>query len=294
MMPVAFMAHSIRRSVFALVALCAMRAEAKADSGKAIQEFREGRALVVAGKCDEAIPHFRASLAIAPAVGPLMNLGECEAKLGKTASAVRAFDEAAALAREQGDTERAGESERMVATLRPAISTLTVRGPATQVLIDGQLQPVGVAIPLDGGDHQVVSDVSGERRTTTIHLGATGDARVFDLPEPAPAPRAPKPSPPPPPEESHRLRTGSYIAAGAGVVGLTVGTILGVTVLGSRSDLDEMCPAYPTCPASARSRVMDVQNGADTRATFSTIALTAGALFAATAVVLYVLDASGR
>lgn len=290
MMPLAFMVHSVRIAL--IVAIAMFGAVARADTTKAVQEFREGRALVVAGKCDEAIEHFRASLALAVAVGPLMNLGDCQAKLGKTASAVRAFEEAAALARQSNDAERTAECERMIATLRPTVSTLTIRSNSgtAQVLVDGQVQPFDVAIPLDGGEHEIVTDTGAERRTTTLHLAPTGDAQVFEVEEPPSTPLLRQPVEPPPPPTSSLLRRGAVIAGGAGVLGLAIGTIVGVTVLDTRSELDQLCPGYPSCPSDTRTRVLDLQNGADTRATVSTIALTAGAVFAATAIVLFILD----
>jgi hypothetical protein len=291
---------SRRACVYALatgLAVAAAAGPVRADT-KAVDEFRAGRALVAAGKCDEAIPRFRASLALAPAVGPLMNLGECLARTGKTLSAARAFEDAAALARRTRDPERAAASERTAEALRAKVSTLTVRAPALNrpVLVDGNAVALGVPVALDGGDHVITLDLEdGHQLTKTVHLEATGDGRVVDLGAELAsggAPERPERGAAPPREQGgwSAMRIGAAAAGGASVAALVVGTVFGIAVLRRQSDIHTLCPGYPRCSGNVETEVRDLYDEARHDAVFSTIGIAVGVGLAATAVALFVVD----
>src|SRR5687767_12500948 len=84
------------------------RADGPRDSLAAEVLFSEARALMKDGRWEEACPKLEASHSLDPALGTLLNLAECYAKVGRTASAWLRYREAAAVAVQQGQKEREG------------------------------------------------------------------------------------------------------------------------------------------------------------------------------------------
>lgn len=291
MMAPATMARSVPTLLMLAALLIASPKPAHADQ-KAVEEFQKGRALVVSGHCEEAIIHFRSSLAIAPAIGPLMNIGECLTKLNKQASALKAYEQANELAKKMNDAERSAASEQAAAALRPTLSTITIRSSSStgKATVDGQPQTFGQAVPQDGGDHVVIMETKqGRKSQTTIHLGPSGDAQAIDMPEDPIEPLMPPTQPPPVQSDTGRrdLRTPAFVIGGAGAVAVAVGSVLGITVLSTRSELSDLCTDYPSCPRASQPEVADLYNSAQTRATISTVTLSIGAVALAAGILLF-------
>jgi hypothetical protein len=72
----------------------------------AVALFEEARRLIVEGKCAEAIPKLQESLEHARTVGALLNLADCYANFGRTASAWTTFRLAATTPTDAKDTKR--------------------------------------------------------------------------------------------------------------------------------------------------------------------------------------------
>src|SRR6185369_4715015 len=91
-----------------VLALTAPAFAEASSSDKAAAEalFDEGRRLAQAGKFAEGCPKLEASQKLDPALGTLLNLADCNEKLGKTASAWAQYREATSLARAAGSAER--------------------------------------------------------------------------------------------------------------------------------------------------------------------------------------------
>src|SRR3954468_3549725 len=83
-------------------ALCGT-GRAYCDPATAEALFRQGRQLMSEGKTAEACEKFGASERMDPSSGTLLNLADCDAKSGKSASAWAEFLAAARMARNQGD-----------------------------------------------------------------------------------------------------------------------------------------------------------------------------------------------
>lgn len=123
------------RTVMILVALCAV---AHANPAAAEKVYRDGKALFAAGKTAEACAAFRRSQELQPRVGTLLNLGECEEKLGRFASAWVAFVDARSLATRLSDA-RATLADERAAALAPRLAYVTLKTPAGE-------PPAGLAV----------------------------------------------------------------------------------------------------------------------------------------------------
>jgi hypothetical protein len=170
--------------IFACIVLAVGTAAADPNP-EAEQLFRDGRRLLSEGKPVEACEAFGASAKLEPSVGTYLNLGDCRAKLGQTASAWAAFAAAAGLAREHNDP-RGAEAERRRAELEPKLSYLKIDAPripnleidrdrvatapgewGNEVPIDPAhyvfdakapgYEPISIAVDIAPGEHKVVA-----------------------------------------------------------------------------------------------------------------------------------------
>jgi hypothetical protein len=158
---------------------------------------------------------------------------------------------------------------------------------------------LGVALPIDPGEHVVVSRAPGvpeERLTLTIGIG---DSKRIELPfRPLPPPvTAPPPAPPTtektarqsdfasaPPDDGSTQRTWGYVATGLGAAGLLVGSITGALVLDRKATVNDECPTRDTCSKEGKQAADSGQS----LAAVSTIAFGVGLAGIATGVVLIV------
>ena len=158
--------------------------------------FRDGRAELKAGRVAEACDKFTASSHLDASVGTLLNVGDCRARLGQTATAWAAFVEAARVAKRTGDARR-DEAERRASQLEPKLSYLTIA--ATPIAgetitragtgVDSAL--LGEALPVDPGSYDIAASAPGRiawSQRIVVQPGAT-HLRV-DVPALVPSPRA--------------------------------------------------------------------------------------------------------
>jgi hypothetical protein len=227
------------------------RADALFDSAKRIRD---------AGQFDDACPLFAESSRLAPGVGVLLYLGECNQRIGRTASAWTAFESAERLARARAD-RRVEIAHARAAALVPIVSGLTIGVSAAvaaenpDVLLDGVRIPPdewNAAMAVDPGDHTVTVSVPGHAsRTMAAHV----DVACRDATVTVAAPVAESPSRPAPP--SAAAATDEPPAArgawdgrpwigvgllGAGALGVAVGT----TILLNRDRTSSSSGSSPT------------------------------------------------
>jgi hypothetical protein len=299
--------------------------EPRADRAAAEALFDSGLALLKAGKYEEACPKLESSQGIDPAVGTLMYLGECYARLGRTASAWAAFREAASMARalRQLDrtktaTERAEKLEAELCYLRvvvpPTLGQLELSIERNGVVVPAELY--GVEVPVDPGTITVKASAKGreefsevvtlgakDRKTVTLRglapkPGAETEASPAVAPGGTGAPASESAAPAGSSSESS-VTTDSLQVAGTskrtialtlgavGVVGLGVGTFFGVKAIGKNSDAEKRCAG-----ASCDQAGLDLTNEAEDAALISNIAFGAGLALVAAGVVLYVMAPS--
>jgi serine/threonine-protein kinase len=282
----------------------------------AVSLFEEGRRRLESGDWAAAIPIFQQSLEQQATVGALLNLGDCYAKGGRSWQAYVQYRLAVRLAKETSDA-RSAAAEKSAG----AVEALVLR----VKLVGGEL---GAVVRIDGKtveSAQVTLLVAGEYALapSTVHSievtspvgthwsgsvegppGADREIVVHDVPTTAPSPASPTretaaaPPPPPPPAATPtadspgaNLRTAGLVVAGAGGVGLVLGTVAGVIAISDTNRLHSLCQAnggsYPGACGGNHPDVVAANDAANGAALASTIALAVGALALAGGAVLY-------
>ena len=258
-----------------------------------VAKFQEGRALLKENKYAEALEKFQESLALKPASGTLLNIGDCQERLGRYASAVSTFEQARALAAEEKRPEREKEAAARALELQPMISTVTVNAPAdVKIDIDGGPAETGKPVSVDGGPHVVHVETTCKRpKDLTVTVADKADAQTVTIDvaslevDPACAPKKAASS------SMSTERLLSYVAGGAGVVALGVGVGFGIAASSKKGDLEDACPEYPQhCRLDRKAELDDTYDSASTSATISTISFIGAAALIGGGVVLYILS----
>lgn len=225
--------------------------------------FVEGTRLMKADRCEEAVVKFRESQRLEPASGTALNIGYCEAKLGRIASAWLAYRQAHRLAQSQGKTQHEALAREQADKLEPEVPHLVVAFDRTvpadiSVRLDGAVlerDMWSIPIPVDPGEHRLErSGGAMEPWAKTVTL-ARGQRLTIELPPLAggAAPLAPvvsneptKPAPPPardePKSSKSSQRTWGFIIGGAGVAAIATGAALFVSARVRYDGAEEDCP----------------------------------------------------
>jgi hypothetical protein len=273
----------------AFVTLVASPASAQQEGLKvrAQKLFQQGLAASDVGDCARAIPLFRRSQATFAARGTLLNLADCEAKLGQVASAWKHLKELIAQLA-PGDPRLAVAQEKMTA-LEPRVPRLVIEAPSsgpspTAILMDGDPLPngsIGAELPVDPGDHVLTVTWPGSKTEETRVLLAEGARQVVRLVPPASQPLAApvaKPTTPPPlvadsqPSPSYRRPLG-FVVGGIGIAAIGVGAVTGILAIGTKSDLEAECPDPLSCK-TVEGR--DLASKGETLTTTSTVTFVLG------------------
>ena len=226
--------------------------------------FAEGTRLMKADRCDEAVAKFRESQRLDPASGTALNIGYCEAKLGRVASAWLAYRQAQRLAQSQGKAQHETLAREQATKLEPEVPHIVVaigrdEPSGVSVRLDGaplERDVWSTPIPVDPGAHKVERLVDGGEpweKTVTLARGervtvempkTTGAAAAVPVAPPPPSNEKPKPPPAreaPPPSGSSQ-RTWGYILGGAGVAAVVTGAALLVSARVQYDGAEEDCP----------------------------------------------------
>ena len=282
----------------AFITFMAIPASAQQEDLKArAQElFQQGLAAVDAGDCARAVPLFRRSQTMFSARGTLLNLADCEIKLGKVASAWKHLNELVTQL-VPGDPRLAFALEKMTA-LEPRIPRLVIEIPSgapspTALFMDGDSLPIasiGAELPVDPGDHVLAVTWPGRQTKETRIALAEGARQVAHLDPlaspplalplaspPQPAPVANPTAPPPPvadsqPPSSYRRPLG-FIVGGIGLAAIGVGAVTGILAIGTKSDLEAECPDPSSC-RTVEGR--DLASKGEALTTTSTVAFIVG------------------
>ncbi|MES1188090.1 MAG: hypothetical protein ABUL60_30005 [Myxococcales bacterium] len=297
-------------------------AAAHAQNDKAAAEalFDQGVRLMKQNSFTEACPKLEESERIDPAVGTLLYLGECYERVGKTASAWATFREAASLANNMNQGDRARVAGSRAQDLEPRLSRLSVELAPEVARIAGvvvkrgtqRVEPslYGIPLPVDPGEYNVEVSAPGyETWTTPIKVesgGASASVRVPGLvkrpDEPTPPPAAHSPTglgsdatlrPPTTAPAKHGLSTGQtlgLVVGGVGVVGLGLGTYFGVRAISKNSDAEGFCNAKNLCAQTG----LDLTDKAKKAASAANIAFAAGGALVAIGGVIFLSSGSSN
>jgi serine/threonine-protein kinase len=299
-------------------------AQSAQDAAAAEVLFEQAKSLMRERKYAEACAKLSESNRLDAGIGTMLWLADCYEKNGQSASAWAEFVEAADAAGKRHDDRQKVARER-AAALEPTLSRLTVDVPRAsdlselEVTRDGAIvgrAVWGTPVPVDPGPHALAASAPGRKAwqaTVTVEPG--GRSGVVTVPplEPEPVPGAgaaapPVATPPPdrsptgaradaierrspaaapsqPPGVSEPPRTLGLVAAGIGVVGIAVGSVLGIDAklhlddsnADGHCDRDNHCDPVGT---AERHQALDA-------ATASTIAFAAGGVLVAAGLGLY-------
>lgn len=273
-----------------------------ADRASAEALFNEGVALVAAKDFAEGCRKFEASQALDPTLGTELRLGDCYERLGKTASAWATFKHAQGVARLKNQTEREDLARQRVEALEPKLAYLSIEleGSAPEGFVverNGSPVPLaslGVAIPVDPGDQQVVARAPGYEPWREHLQVAPGPGKSKLLLPPLQRSATPSAAVPAKstnevllPSSSSLQRTAGIVTGAAGLASLLVGSGLGFYAMreGDRSKESAFCPNddHRGCTQEG----VDLRDRARAFGTASTVTFIAGAVLVTTGVVLY-------
>ncbi len=275
------------------------------DAAAAGALFDKGVADMQAGHFDVACPALEESEQLDPHPGTLFTVAECQAKWGKLATAVAHYqDYVGVVSRLPSDQQtrhhaRVVSANAQLAKLKPSVPQLTLVLPAnapagTTVSRDGvQLQgaALGLALPVDPGEHVIVTRAPGGEDTSVSVSLAAGQTKRVELevkavvaaPVVAPvAPTAPiTTSPSPAPESQRSSKTPAYVIGGIGIAGMAVGSVAGILVFSKKSTVSSKCQDH-TCDDAGVSAA----NSGKTLALVSDIGFGVGIVGLATSAIL--------
>jgi hypothetical protein len=292
-----FVALSASLAVAAASARMAVASPPTAEDRAAAQAlFEEAGALYRAGKFAEACPKLATSQRLDPALGTLLNLGRCYEKIGLTVSAWLAYVDAATTAKNGAQPDRERTAREAAARLAPLLPRLVVvvaaeaSAPGLEVKRDGVSLSPGLwnqGTPIDPGDHLIAFSAPGKRsRSAKVHAEPAVETTVTaPVLEDSTTSLSTTVAEPPP---SARLRTGAWVAAGVGVVGIGLGSLFGVNALSDKASARRSC----TNGICTDQMGQDASVAAHSHAVLSTIFLGTGVAAIVGAVVLYRLSAT--
>jgi hypothetical protein len=274
---------------------------AQADPATAEALFQEGRTLLEGGQLAAACDKFESSQASEPSAGTLLNLADCRARQGRTATAWAHFVAAERLSRLQGRSQQANEAARRRAELEPQLSTLTVRAvqppPGLTVTVNGRALTagsLGSRLPVDPG--VLILEFSAPERAPAkveVTLRPSGHHLIVSTPQLVAASTAHATERPTTPVLPAETRSGSRVLAwtvgSIGLAALAVGGTFGVMALSSNSEAKRLCGQRTRdCPPEAEARAEE----RDRQALISTVGVAAGVVGLGVSAVLLLTSGS--
>ncbi len=265
----------------------AQTARSSVDVEAADKLYAAAKAAMDRGDLKAACPEFAQSQQLDPAAGTLLNLGECEERSGKLATALGHF-EAGRAALPTGDY-RIAFADQKIAHLTRRVPRLAVnwRGSAeARVERDGiDVAPAtfGIALPVEPGEHQVVATLNGQivaRASVTVQEGQVKSAEL----EPGGAAE--------PVHAGSPQRTVGLFVLGAGGLSFGVGVVLGV-VAKLTYDSASSAANCPSGTASCNPTGVSEGQSAHSQAAVATGAIAVGAGLAVGGLAVYLLAPKG-
>jgi hypothetical protein len=295
-----------RRALAACVAtgLMAIGGQAFAgDPAGAQVLFDEGKKLMNDGRWAEACPKLEESEKLDPGMGTEFNLAVCYEHVGRTATAWAMYLGVASSARASGQAARERVAREHAAAIEPRLIKMAIVVRAgdeglrvTRNGIEVGRGQWGTMMPVDPGDQRVTAGAPGKRtweKTVRATNGATIEIPVLED-EPArsgerPAQRAVMPAMAPvyaEPEPRSGANTQRVIGGAlgaAGLVGVGVGIVFGLSSRDKRDEAAAFCNAENQCTEPGLS----LRDDAMRAGTISTVAFVAGGAALVGGIVLF-------
>jgi hypothetical protein len=277
---------------------------ALAQSAEAEGLFNDGNKLMSEGRIAQACDAFEASNRVEPRAGTLLRLGDCRERNQQLASAWSAYKDSLSRAKDPRKhdfaTAKATALESRLSYLTVSVSEGHIEG-LTLTRNGKSLDPMlwNRALPVDGGDYVIVGRAPGhEEWQTTAHVPVEGANVSVEVPKFKALSKLVSPPTSPsmiehPDQEAVRSRGVFTVrrkisigVAGAGVIGVVVGLVLGMTVKGKQSDAFKLCPD-PATPCAQADQSNAFIKSSHTRALEANIAFGIAAAAATGAGVLW-------
>jgi hypothetical protein len=294
--------YRFARASAALACLLSAVPARAGNNGAAEELFRQGQALMQAGKYEEACPKLAESQRLDPGTGTLLNLAACHEKEGKLASAWAEYNDAAALAQRDGRDDRVQYCKDHLAAIEPKLARLTISVaagaeiPGFEVKLDDAVvggPSLGIALPVDPGSHQISASAPGKRpwqASLNIRVGPSQEAitiqALADAPDSGEPANGPVPPPPPRAEggsSGNTQRVVAYGLGGLGIVAVGVGTAFGLTAISKNNESNDKGCFGNQCTAPGASLRKDARSAG----TLSTVAFAVGGAALAGGIALF-------
>ena len=272
-----------------------------ADTTEADRLFGEAKQLLAAGQLERACETFARSQSSERALGTLLNLADCHEKIGRTATALREFRESAAWAERTAEHKRFEVAVRRIAALEDRVARIEFvvsrLASTVEILCDGVSVQANEwdGYALDPGPHLVRATAANKRSfSTTISVPQERARLRVEIPFAAEPPVAlvsekGRASATLRQQRSWTLPGLAIASAGVAVAGLLTGSVYSSS---AKSSWDS---AQPHCQAGLCDEA-GVSDGrrAKTQANIATAMISVGAVAAATAIALGIVDTIKR
>lgn len=280
-----------------LLSFVSRRASAGDAAAAAEVLFSEGKRLEQAGDYGAACPKFEESQKIDPGTGTLYRLADCYEHVGRTASAWAAFLEVASAAKAAGQQARADDAKKRAGALEAGLPRLVIRLAEPDVpglvvtrgdIVVGRAQ-WNTPIPVDPGPATVEARAQGRtpwRGVAAAQAGATTEVQIPALAVEQHAIVSSTSSSVTGAERAASVKTRRTVAVVTGAVGIAalgVGAYFGLASLDKKGNADKHCDADNACDDEG----LALRRDARTAGTWSTIGFAAGAVLAATGVIVW-------
>jgi hypothetical protein len=246
------------------------------DAAAAEVLFRDGRVAAEAGDTVTACAKFHESQHLDPALGTLLNIADCEEKLGHLATAWTAYEEVAQ--RLPAEDERRTIAATRSAALEPRLPRLRIHlepgaPPGTQVERDGialGTASLDTPLPVDPGKHVVEVTAPGRQPRTFDVSVREGETKTLAVQSGAPVVvlrhRTGTEQP------NAGAKTAGYVLMGVGAAAAVAGVVTGMLVLDRKNTVNEHCDADKRCSQAG----LDAAESGKTLGILTTAALATG------------------
>lgn len=283
------------------------------DPATAQTLFDQARKLMNEEKFAEACPKLEESQRLDPAGGTVLHLALCREREGKVATAWALYQDALSYAKRDGRKDRAKAAQERIDALGPTLPRMKLRiAPATASLakltVARNEVEIGRAVwdeafPVDPGKVSIVVRAPGKRPfTKTVDVPAQAGETVVEIPalQDGPdgggagsgTPSGAAPATGEGAEGGSTQRTIGLVLAGAGVVGVGVGSVFGIMSMKNHSTVESECraPEYKLCSAAG----VDAGESAIRNGNVSTVGFIAGGVLLAGGAVLWFTAPKGN